>query len=397
MRKFNFDTDTTINAVRIAFFSIGLPFAVATSNLVFATANVVALTFSCLWFLLELVGIVDVKRHGWLIYPPTFLDSIFISLFVVLTGNASSIVAAAYIYIITICSMNVVNRHGEVALILALSTYALANFGVYFGAFPAMNIFGGQSEITLGSLLFSLAFMSLAGVAMFAIVKRLVRQEANLRIQVAAQKDKVEELLNNILPKAVVEEINRAGRCSPIRASAATVLFTDFVDFSVIVRDMHPEDVVALLDSYFTLFDVILQKHGIEKLKTIGDGYMCVSGVPEYRADHVERMIEAASEILETVKSEGARRSAEGLPFFDVRIGVHTGEVCAGVIGRTKFSYDIWGEVVNLASRLETAAEVNSINVSKEVRDRICHRWPLAYRGKVPTKNHGEVEMYKLS
>jgi class 3 adenylate cyclase len=200
-------------------------------------------------------------------------------------------------------------------------------------------------------------------------------------------------LLNGILPQQVATELKSTGHVKPVHFQDAAVIFTDFEGFSHFAEHLTPAEVIRRLDAYFSEFDRISAAHGLEKIKTIGDSYMAVAGVPELHDDPVRAACDAALEICETSELISSLVGPDG---WHIRIGIHAGPLVAGVIGKQKFSYDVWGATVNFASRMESSGEPGRINVSAEVHSRVepYYRWQA--RGPQPVKHLGTAEMYFL-
>jgi class 3 adenylate cyclase len=173
-----------------------------------------------------------------------------------------------------------------------------------------------------------------------------------------------------------------------------TVMFTDFKGFTHIAEKLSPEQLVQEIDEFFTAFDLIMEKNGIEKIKTIGDAYMAASGLPAVNDTHALDMVNAAVDIIEYMEVQKQIRIAANRPVFDIRIGIHTGPVVAGIVGHKKFAYDIWGDAVNLASRMESSGEAGQINISQATYDRISSTYSCIFRGEIEAKNKGKVGMY---
>lgn len=208
---------------------------------------------------------------------------------------------------------------------------------------------------------------------------------------------KSEKLLHNILPVQISEELKTNGRVAPVQIPAATVLFTDFKGFTMLSEAMSPAELIAELDECFSEFDQIIDRHNLEKIKTIGDSYMCAGGLPHQNHTHVIDAALAALGMREAIAKLKQRYAAQSRPYWEVRIGFHTGPLVAGVIGRKKFSYDIWGDTVNTASRMESSGAPGRINISGDARERLKYFFECESRGRVAAKNKGEMEMYFLN
>lgn len=212
---------------------------------------------------------------------------------------------------------------------------------------------------------------------------------------IAKEKKRSENLLLNILPVETAKELKRNGKVEAVKFDQVTVLFTDFVQFSKLAEHTQPEHLVKSIDYYFKGFDEITTKHGLEKIKTIGDSYMCACGLPTLDPTHAKNVINAAREMIELVRNE--MKNEDGLTHFDVRIGIHTGPVVAGIVGLKKWQYDIWGDTVNIASRMESKSEPGRINLSETTYQEIKNDFCCEYRGEIEVKNRGLLKMYFLS
>ena len=210
------------------------------------------------------------------------------------------------------------------------------------------------------------------------------------------QKQISDDLLLNILPSETATELKRKGKTTAKRFENATVLFSDIKGFTTIAEMLEPEELVSELDVYFRSYDEIIEKHGLEKIKTIGDAYLAVGGVPEENSATAINVINAAIDILRVTEKLKQERVAQNRTYFEVRIGCNTGPLVAGVVGSKKFQYDIWGDTVNVAARLEQHGEPGKINISSTTNDAISESFTTIYRGKVSAKNKGEIEMYFL-
>lgn len=214
--------------------------------------------------------------------------------------------------------------------------------------------------------------------------------EAALR-EIEHQRRIAEDLLLNILPRKVAEELREKGEVDPMYFEDATIVFTDFVGFTLSSEKLPAEELVYLLHKYFVGFDRIISGYGLEKLKTIGDSYMFAGGVPEHRPSHPVDAVLAAVELVDFVQ-----KMAEEEPSVNwkVRVGIHTGPVIAGVVGTTKFAFDVWGETVNFGSRMESSGQPNRINISERTYSRVKDFFQCEHRGPVRIKDGREVEMY---
>jgi class 3 adenylate cyclase/tetratricopeptide (TPR) repeat protein len=208
------------------------------------------------------------------------------------------------------------------------------------------------------------------------------------------QKAEIEGLLLNILPAEVAHELQTEGHATPKYFDHATVLFTDFKGFTKMADALSPQELVAELNGCFIAFDDIIEKYKLEKIKTIGDSYMCAGGIPTPDPTATLKMIEASFDILEYLKKWNEQRALLGLKPWELRIGIHVGPLVAGVVGKKKYAYDIWGSTVNIASRMESAGEPGQVNVSSSVYEIIKNHYDCQYRGKISAKNIGEIDMY---
>ena len=216
------------------------------------------------------------------------------------------------------------------------------------------------------------------------------------RNRISKEKARSEELLLNILPEEVAEELKAKGSAEAVHIDQVTVLFTDFKGFTAMSETLSPQELVRDLNECFSAFDRITEKYGIEKIKTIGDAYMAAGGLPTPNTTHATDAIKAAFEMRDFIAEGKARKVAGGLPYFEIRIGVHTGPVVAGIVGVKKFQYDIWGDTVNTASRMESSGEVGQVNISEATYALVKDATGLSFtpRGKVQAKGKGEMEMY---
>jgi adenylate cyclase len=226
------------------------------------------------------------------------------------------------------------------------------------------------------------------------IIYRNYLQKAKVNKILDKQKDQIEQLLLNILPKEVASELQTSGKSKPRHFEKASVLFTDFKGFTSIADKLSPEEVVHELNECFMAFDSIMEKYDLEKIKTIGDAYMCAGNIPSSDPDHVYKIIKAAMEIQDFMKNHNSRRAEKSQEGWEIRIGVHVGPVVAGVVGKKKYAYDIWGSTVNIASRMESNGTPGRVNISAATYEMIKDRFECTHRGKIYAKNLGELDMY---
>ncbi|MCS7003861.1 MAG: hypothetical protein NZM38_00890 [Cytophagales bacterium] len=234
---------------------------------------------------------------------------------------------------------------------------------------------------------------------------RLLAQQNEIierqKTEVERERQKSEELLLNILPKEVAEELKQKGKYEARTYGMASIIFTDFKGFTELTSKLtieeKPGELVEELDACFKGFDAIVEKYGLEKIKTIGDAYMCANGLNEHRDfEAPKRAVLAALEMVEFIKKRKIENEAKGKPAFDVRVGINTGTVIAGVVGSKKFAYDIWGDAVNIAARMESSGEVGKVNISATTYSFIRNdeHFEVEYRGDVAAKGKGYLEMW---
>lgn len=220
---------------------------------------------------------------------------------------------------------------------------------------------------------------------------RYVRKTSKI---IAREKDRSEKLLLNILPHETAEELKLKGSATPKHYDLVSVLFTDFKGFTTIAEKLSPQELVEELNQCFVAFDQIIDKYKLEKIKTIGDAYMCAGGIPAVNATNPVDIVRAALEIREFMEKLKAEREAQGKDYWELRIGIHTGPVIAGVVGKNKFAYDIWGDAVNTASRMESSGIPGQVNISGITYEHIKEHFLCTHRGKIQAKNKGEIDMY---
>jgi adenylate cyclase len=268
-----------------------------------------------------------------------------------------------------------------------------------------------KQTLTKNALLAGVAFLALLAFFLYTNYKQkdktskmLARQNSEIIMQkeeiesqrddIEGQKKEIEGLMLNILPVEVAQELRKTGKATPRYYESVTVLFTDFKEFTRIAETLSAQHLVADLNECFIAFDKIIEEFGLEKIKTIGDAYMCACGIPSEVADHPQRTVRAALAIQKYIEDENTSRRERGAAIWELRIGIHTGPVIAGVVGKKKFAYDIWGNAVNLASRLETNGKEGKVNISESTYELVKDSFDCVYRGKIYAKNIGDVSMY---
>lgn len=208
------------------------------------------------------------------------------------------------------------------------------------------------------------------------------------------ERDRSQDLLLNILPEETARELETNGHAKTRFYDDVTVLFTDFKGFSTIAGKLTPIQLVAELNEYFMAFDEIIVKHNLEKIKTIGDAYMCAGGIPTANETHALDAVKAALAMQAYMQKRQLEKSLTGIAGWELRIGIHTGPVVAGVVGKKKYAYDIWGDTVNIASRMESNGEPGKVNISAATYRQISEHYLCLHRGKISAKNIGEIDMY---
>ncbi len=241
---------------------------------------------------------------------------------------------------------------------------------------------------------FALALLALLLYNRNRIRARANRDLASKNAEIQQERERADSLLKNILPEKTAQELKEKNSVHPVRYDSVTVLFSDFKNFTKIAEELSPEDLVFELDACFRLFDHIIEEYGLEKIKTIGDAYMCAGGIPEPTQTHALDTVRAAIEMQHGLQNLMEKNALEGKPVFEMRIGIHTGPVVAGVVGSRKFAYDIWGDTVNTAARLEHGSEAGKINISQTTWEAVREEIRCKFRGKLPAKNKGEIAMY---
>ena len=243
-----------------------------------------------------------------------------------------------------------------------------------------------------------------SSLSMFKLIKNIVKQSEELEEQsteleqknknLEIERKKSDDLLLNILPYEIAEQLKNKGFVDAKTYRRVSVLFTDFKGFTKISEQLSPQEIVKELGLFFAKFDEIIGGHFIEKIKTIGDAYMCVGGLPLRNKSNPIDTVLAGLKMQHFTNGFNEEKIKNGLLPWHLRLGIHTGRVVAGVIGSKKFAYDIWGDTVNTASRMESSGEIGKVNISGDTYEYIKDYFECEYRGKIKAKNKGEIDMY---
>ncbi len=272
---------------------------------------------------------------------------------------------------------------GTIVLVFAL--YALTAVGLLLveNARPDLITMPAAQDRFLDILL-NYPFVQIFSAGLIVILSRNVH----------AEREKSDRLLLNILPEEIAEELKRNDRVAPQSYDQVSVLFTDLVGFTRIAENLPPAELLRELDACFSAFDHIITKHKLEKIKTIGDSYMCAGGVPHRNNTNAVDAVLAALKMVNYMTRLKQDREAKGLACWEIRLGIHTGHLVAGVIGHEKFAYDIWGDTVNTASRMESSGLPMQVNISRATYELVKDFFDCEFRGAIQAKNKGEVEMF---
>lgn len=321
-----------------------------------------------------------------LYWPLVFVVILFLSVNTI--GNAGSLGGTYYYFVSALVAVVLLAKDIKSAVIaIILTTVAVTVLFVLEKSNPEMFTMYKSSEErwldVFGQYFFALIF---TGILVLLVKSALYKE-----------REKSDKLLLNILPESIATELKKYNSVKPVSYDNASVLFTDFSGFTKIAESMTPTQLVQQLDECFSGFDRIIKKYSLEKIKTIGDSYMAVSGIPTPSTDHAGNCVLAALEIRDYMENLKTKMQAAGKPFWEVRIGIHSGHLVAGVIGHEKFVYDVWGDTVNTASRMESSGTPGKVNISSDTYNLVRFSFDCEYRGKVQAKNKGEIEMYYVN
>ena len=285
---------------------------------------------------------------------------------------------------------------GYVFLGLRFLPAAIANLAILISYEVALLAFGDgintyDDRLQALSTNFFLIGANILGLWSCYRLELFARRDFLLRRAVEVEQAQSEALLLNILPGEVAGRLKKDQATTADYLADVSILFADVVSFTPMTAESHADDLVSLLNEVFSYFDSLVEKHGVEKIKTIGDCYMAAAGVPVYRPDHAQALARMALELMDYVRSHEFMGR-----FLNFRVGMNSGPVVAGVIGRSKFSYDLWGDTVNLASRMETHGLAGYIQIARGAYERLRDGFICEARGFIPVKGVGEVETWFL-
>lgn len=336
------------------------------------------------WFLL---------RKGFIIFAPVLL---FIGTFIhIVLIDFSIPISTIYLFYSTLTlSPFLIIHPSKNYLRFILSFLPIAGLvfhQLYFEYWGGTHLLGVKPstlrlDFVLGDSIFSQVLLL---IIIFIFIRQANRAEKKFQIE----HEKSEKLLLNILPLEIAKELKEKGYSEP-RQFEATVCFTDFKGFTEIAKTLKPKELVSELDKCFTYFDTLMDHYKLEKLKTIGDSYMFAGGIPIPNNTHAVDTILAALEIQGFMNQMKEIKENLNLPYWELRLGIHTGELIAGVIGEKKFAYDVWSDTVNTASRCESSGEIGRINISKSTYEKVKDFFECEYRGIITTKNKEFIQMY---
>jgi class 3 adenylate cyclase len=306
--------------------------------------------------------------------------------------NADPVYMGGNIFVLTLLAVAPAERRTALMILAAsLATFFMVGFlkGMSFEAMSARYSLHNLLSASFVTILF-IYLLDNMRYASWLKSKKIEQQSGELR----SDKEKIDRLLLNILPPAVAKELKDDGFVKPVFYESATIVFTDIVGFTKITEKLTPDQLVRELDEVFSRFDRVMDQYGLEKLKTIGDAYMFAGGVPAANKTHEIDAVLGALEFQSLIEKINREKADKGRPVFEIRIGINTGPLMAGVVGEKKFVYDVWGDSVNVASRMESSGERGRINISASTYVRVKDYFETEARGQVMAKNKGSVEMY---
>lgn len=372
-----FNTLSLLNAITNIGGALGMPNLTNHGFLVLLHLGTGALFLVCYYF--------SRFRHAFrLLYWPFVLLTLGF-VFVNALENAGTLGGAHY-YLIPALVIAVILSDGVRTTVVALALFVAATGALLLveQTHPEWIRFYSGPQERLMDIPRNLLFVQIFTGALVMVLTGNLNQERR----------KSDRLLLNVLPESIARELKENDRVVPLEYENASVLFTDFVGFTRIAEDLAPQELIGELDGCFRHFDRIARRHKLEKIKTIGDSYMAAGGIPVPNRTHAVDCVLAALEIQRLMADIMARNIASNRPHWQLRVGINSGSIVAGVIGREKFAYDVWGDTVNTASRLESSGEASQINISQATYEQVKDFFVCEHRGKVAAKSKGEIDMY---
>jgi guanylate cyclase len=269
----------------------------------------------------------------------------------------------------------------------------IAFIAVFLGSGILGEAIGGPGVLPDWFLSTMLALnVVVGGSIVFTLLALFAKQRQDALVELRIEQGKAENLLLNILPRSIAEKLKNRSEPIADQFSSASILFADVADFTPFAERLPPAEVVGTLDHLFSHFDALAERYGLEKIKTIGDCYMVAAGVPTSRPDHARALALMALEMIEAMRT----RDGVGHLGLELRIGINSGPVVAGVIGRKRFLYDLWGDAVNVASRMESQGTTGRIQITSETKDMLGDEFEFERRGTISVKGKGEMEVWYL-
>ncbi len=307
------------------------------------------------------------------------------------TGGLTGSITSTYIPLIPMVAVMLIDKRAGIMWFGVAIVEVLVLGLAEIGGVPFENRYEERFDAA-----FELAALAGVVVIVFFVVRYFDATAQSALRQVEEEQERTQALLLNILPEEVAEELKETGEAQAHEFASVTILFSDFKNFTEISAGMSPNDLVEELNVCFFAFDALIEKYNLEKIKTIGDAYMAASGLPHKTASRPADVVSAGLEMQEFMREHKERNHALGKPSFEMRVGIHTGPVVAGIVGATKFQYDIWGDTVNTASRMESNGEAGKVNISRATYQLVKHEpgFHFVARGDIAAKGKGELAMY---
>ncbi len=378
-----------LNTLSLVFIIFTLPYLWI--YLIFETGVHLAAELGILWNVLCYSGVILLNSRRKYFYAKmlfSFTGILQLGMMNVFEGRDSRI--DLFFFGTMIAPFFIFNRNEKkyifITVIIILTEYFIIN---HSGMITPWILFTPESVRMLNILNEAVVFAVIILEGVYFYKSLLLAEE-----KAETEQKKSDSLLLNILPEEVASELKLNGKTVPRHIPNAVIVFTDFAGFTLLSEKMSAEELIMELDFCFTEFDSIIKKYKLEKLKTIGDAYMFAGGLLHTGTDFSFRCVSASLEIRDFILNRKNEMSSLGKSYWDIRIGIHKGPVAAGVIGKSKFSFDVWGDTVNTASRLESSGVPGKVNISESVKTDVSELFNLEYRGEIYAKSKGNLPMY---